>query len=282
VTKPSDAVQAYLDALAAGQADTALALADTAPADKTFLTNEVLAASNKIAPLTEINVPEVTDEFAYQVAATYKIGDQAVSEDISVRKSGDGWKVRDVAADLRLGSLRNKTLPMAINGVAVKTDRIRLFPGAYQFSTGSRYISYGNGEPLLVQSPSDYPRGLSDLQPTLTEAGDKAFTAAVKDSLSSCLKSDQLANKGCPNNVTRVSGCTPKDGTIEWTANKDALDNLRPQLDYSNPAVAEANVVLGLSGEGAYRGTTCRVTPFSTPDPRANMLRDPVRVTWSN
>ena len=86
--KPSDAVKSYLEALAAGQAATALSLGDDAPADTSLLTDAVLAQSNKLAPLTDINVPDVNDEYAYQVAASFKLGKQAVNENFSVAQIG--------------------------------------------------------------------------------------------------------------------------------------------------------------------------------------------------
>jgi hypothetical protein len=79
-TKPSDAVKACLEAIASGNAETAIALSDTAPTDATFLTDEVLQASNKLPPITEIGVPEVVDEYAYRVAASFKLGKQQVDE----------------------------------------------------------------------------------------------------------------------------------------------------------------------------------------------------------
>ena len=48
-------------------------------------------------------MPEVDDEYAYRVAASFSMGKQAVNTDFSVEKDGDVWKLRDVAADLDLG-----------------------------------------------------------------------------------------------------------------------------------------------------------------------------------
>ncbi len=120
----------------------------------------MLAASNKTAPITAINVPEVDDEYAYRVAASFSMGKQAVNTDFSVEKDGDVWKLRDVAADLDLRSKRAKTLPMLINGVNVETDKVLLFPGSYTFTTGSKYVDYGKSNTLVLKSPTEYPDGL--------------------------------------------------------------------------------------------------------------------------
>ena len=279
---PSDAVRGFLEALAAGDAQTALGYAQTQPTDTTFLTNEVLAASAKLAPITGINVPEVNDEYAYSVDASYKLGSQAVNTSFTVEKEGDAWKLREVAYDLDLGSQRSKTLPMVVNGVSVATDSILLFPCSYEFTTGSKNVGYGKSNVLAVQSPSDYPRGLAEIQPTLTSAGEKEFTSALENSLEKCMKSKKMENPGCPNSFDRTSGPKPKDGTFKWSYDKDALDNLKVDLVYSNPAVAEAYVSLGLEAiADCENGGTCTYTPtFGNRKPTANLTKDPVKISW--
>lgn len=282
--KPSDAVKAYLEALAAGQAETALSLGDSAPADTTFLTDAVLAESNKLAPITEINVPEVNDEYAYEVDASFKLGKQAVTESFNVTKAGDQWKLRDTYNEVDLSFSRTRNIPMIVNGVQAKTTKLRLFPGAYQFATGSPNITWGETSTLLIQSPSDYPRSATDLKPTLSAAGEKTFIAAVTASVDKCLELRNLSNPGCPNNVQRwvSSGGKPKDGTVEWeVTERDALSAMEPQLDYANPAVARVSYVnLGLRATAQCGSETCRFTQFSGPSPRVNMLTEPLKVTW--
>ncbi len=95
-----------------------------------------------------------------------------------------------------------------------------------------------------------------------------------------CMKSKDLKNPGCPNNVTKVSGATPKEGTFKWSYDEDSLDNLKPRLDYDNPAVAEASVYLSMKAEGECKGGGCRITPFSQPKPVVNMTQSPLKVLW--
>ena len=273
--KPSDAVKSYLEALAAGQAATALSLGDEAPADTSLLTDAVLAQSNKLAPLTDINVPDVNDEYAYQVAASFKLGKQAVNENFSVRKSGDVWKLADTTQDIDLSFSRSASIPMIVNGVRAKTTKLRLFPGTYQFTSGSPNISWGDSGLLVIQSPSDYPSGVTDLRPKLSAAGEKAFVAAVTANVDKCLKSNKVKNSGCPNNVGRVSGgVTPKEGTFKWEATeKDALDSMEPQLDYANESVARVSYLnLGLKATGQCDEGPCTLTQYTNFRPRANML----------
>lgn len=278
--KPSDAVQSYLQALAAGDSQTALSFASTQPADTTFLTNEVLAVSNKLAPIADITVPVVDDEYAYTIKASYTRGGKKVNTAFSVQKDGDSWKLREAAYDLDLGSRLNKTLPMIINGVPVESDNIALFPGSYEFTTDTKNISYGKSNVVAIDSPSEYPRGLTKLEPTLTSTGEKAFTKALKASIKACMKSKKLKNPGCPNHVTKVSGTTPKEGTFKWSWDKDSLDNLKIRLDYSNPAIASASVFLSMKAEGDCKQGRCRITPWTSPKPSAKLTADKIKVVW--
>jgi hypothetical protein len=277
---PSDAVRGYLEALAAGDAQTALSYASTAPSDTTFLTNEVLAASLKAGPITAINVPEVNDKYTYSVAASYKIGNQAVNADFPVEQEGDAWKLREVAYDLTLSSSQNKTLPMLINGVTVEADKAAVFPGTYAFTTGLDNIGYGKNNKLVVKSVSDYPEGMSEIQPTITSAGEKAFTKAVEDSLDKCMKSKKIKNENCPNTFDQITGAQPDNGTLKWSYDKDALDNMKIRLDYSNPVIAETNLSLGIKATAECDGSPCRLTSYGNPDPSGNLTKDPIKITW--
>jgi len=274
-------VKTYLEALAAGEADAALALGEETPADKTFLTDAVLADSNARAPITDINVPEVSDESSYKVDASYKIGEDAVNESFYVTKSGDGWKVKDTFAELNLSYSRSKTLPMVINGVPVKTDKIRIFPGSYEFTSGSKYVDYGAENVLVVESPSEYPSS-AKIRPTLSEGGAEAFIKSAKDQIGVCLKKRELAPSGCPFGLTKTANQKVDEESIRWTLEGDPFGNLKPRLDYQNPAIAEASASMRFGfkakGESYGRAATYSQTDFSYVKMSATMTGDTVKV----
>ncbi|HEU5484427.1 MAG TPA: hypothetical protein VFU98_05935, partial [Microlunatus sp.] len=128
----------------------------------------------------------------------------------------------------------------------------------------------------------DYPEGMSEIQPAVTSTGEKAFTKAVKASLDKCMDSKKIKNANCPNSFDRITGAQPDNGTLKWSYDKDALDNMKLRLDYSNPAIAETNVSLGIKATAECDGNPCRLTAFSNPDPSANMTKDPLKIVWSN
>lgn len=284
-TKPSDAVRAYLQALAAGKAATALALGSEQPADKTFLTDAVLAASNKRAPITNINVPEVTSAYTYDVDASYKLGNQPVTDKYTVTKSSGSWKVQDSFVDMDLKYLRNDTLPLLLNGVAVKTDKVRLFPGSYAFTSNNSYIDYGSDNVVLLKSPSDYA-STTDVKPTLTAAGAAAFKQTVETKLVSCAKSKALLPAGCPNGVTPYSYQKVDKGSVTWKFDKSSLDNLRTDLDYQNPAVAKSSGTVDFqfsaTGKNFDQRTRFAKTVTVYPQMSVNMTQHPLTVVFSN
>lgn len=279
--KASEVVRAYLQALAAGQAETALALGESQPADKTFLTDAVLAASNKQAPITAVNVPEVTSEYTSRVSASYKMGNQAINEDFSVSKEGEGYRLRETYASLDLSYKRAKTLPMIINGVEVKTDEINLFPGTYAFTTGNPNISYGTENRVVIKGPQDYAQ-TSKIKPTLTEAGEAAYVKAAKSALDKCLSQKKLAPTGCPFRIND-GGQDIDEDSIKWrVSGNDPFDNPRVRLDYDNPAVAIStqSAKLRVTADCNGRKNGCFKDLYKLLKPSVNLTKKPYKVVW--
>jgi hypothetical protein len=281
--KASDAVKGYLDALAAGQAEAALAFGSDQPADKTFLTDAVLADSLKRAPITEINVPEVTDEHAYQVSASYKMGGQSVNENFYVSKDGDQFRLSSTTQDLDLGSIRSNTVPMLINGVPVTSDKVTLLPGSYAVTTGIANISYGTKSTTLITSPNDYPAARPT--PTLTKAGSDAFVKSAKAAMAACLKQHNLAPKGCPFAIRASSGQKIDQSTVRWKLTGDPWANLKPRLDYQNPAIAEASMsaTFEVTARGTQDGQPARFGPqkvYEFVQMQGDVTKSPVKVAF--
>lgn len=281
-SKPSDAVQGFLEALAAGDSARALAYAATEPSDKTFLTDEVLAMSKKDAPLTDINVPEVTNDYSTYISATYSLGTTKVTKDFQVEKSGDEYKMSAVADEVDISSTRFDGLPMTINGVEATSDTAVLFPGSYTISTGLDNISYGKGK-LIVKSPDDYA-STSDLQPTLAAAGKAAFKTAVKSAINTCVAKKSLT-PGC-GLVVRPTGGKVTTSTIKWKITRNPnLSDFDPRLDYSDPRIAKgyASVTLSYSAKGKLDNGSPGVLEGtrSLGSVSGDLTKAKITVTWS-
>ena len=257
--KPSDAVRGYLQALADQDADKAVGYLKDDPADKTFLTHDVLAASAKTAAISAVDVPEVTDKYAYKVTSHYKLGDKAVTEDYDVSEVGGSWKVGRAVTELDLSYQRDDTLPMNINGVEVKEDKISLFPGHYVFGTANPFVSFGSKNSLTLTGPSDYDS--PQLTPTLTSAGKAAFVKATKAAFEKCLDQHKLRPSGCPNRITNTNGVKIKQSSIRWSVTNSPFKNVRVDLDSSDPTSASASFQpdYNIKASGTYQGRAVKL-----------------------
>lgn len=252
--KPTDAVRGFLEAVAASDGERAVSYLRTPPADLTFMSGPVLEASAKAAPLTEIDVPEVTDEYISRVTARYKLGKQAVVEEFSVSETGGVWKITRGANEFDLSYQRDETLGLLINGVALEQDKVELLPGTYAFTSGSKWVNYGDKATLTLTGPSDYtsPR----LTPTLTKDAEAAFLKTTKAALDKCLDQRKLAPKGCPNQTKPRANQKIDEDTVRWGLDNDPFKNARVTLDYQDPSVVEGTFYpkYDFSAEGTQDG----------------------------
>jgi hypothetical protein len=187
-------------------------------------------------------VPEVTDKYAYEVDASYKLGDRPINAKFEIDDSSGHYLVGDGYAEVDL-SYTAKGLPLTINGVTASADKVYLFPGSYELATTAKYITLGSGANFLVQQPNDYP----DIQakPALTPAGQKVFKQRVTAAINKCIASTKL-KAGCGLDLASktTNGYTVKDGTVHRSLTSDAkaqVRNLKAELDYESPTVAEAS-----------------------------------------
>lgn len=236
----SGVVQDYLNALAAGNATKALSDLSQQPSDTSLMTDTVLKASLKAAPLTDIKVPKVTDQYAFEVDASYKLGSRPVNAKFDVDNSSGSYLVDQGYAEIDLGDLTNG-LPLTVNGVKTSADKVDLFPGSYQLGTTAKYISLGSSANFLVQQPDDFPD--IEPKPVLTAQGQAIFKQKVTAAIQACVRSMKL-NPGCGLNTDPKTddGDTVKENSVHRTLTADAkaqIKNMTATLDFDNPTVAE-------------------------------------------
>jgi hypothetical protein len=234
--KASDAVQGFLEAVAANDAARALGFVDQAPEDTALLTDAVLQASSAQAPLGSISVPEVSDQYAYKVPATFSLGGKSYSRDFDVKDSGNGWKVSNGVTKVDVSYQRQETLPMIVNGVKVTSDELLVVPGTYTFTSGSKWVSWGTSN--KVTFADEYPTLPFKIKPTLTKAGRDTVLAQTKSAFKRCLAQHKLRPKGCPNRINDTLGIKVKESTVRWRVTKDPFRNAKIDLDSSDPTSA--------------------------------------------
>lgn len=275
-------VKSYLTAVAEGDAKQALSLAAVQPLDKDWLTDEVLAESAKTAKITGIKVGGVANEYTSTVPATFKVGDQVVTENFQVTKAGDSWKMAKAGSELDFTNMRKNTLPLMINGQALTVDKVTLFPGTYTISSGTDNVTYGETGQFTVKGNADYLRS-SDLLPVLTPEGEKAFVQAVKASTRACLSKKEIAPRNCPNRTTNSQTFKIDTSTIKWTQRgTDPFANLKPRLDYENPNLAEArpNLQLTIKANCSAPSGRCTANTYNSSQATVDMTKEPLAVKW--
>lgn len=277
--RPSDAVAAYLQALAAGDATGALSYAaDPAPAGP-LLTNEVLAKSRNRTQLTGIDVPVVEDQNVKSVSATYTLGSSVVNESFDVVKVADTWKLSRAVKDLDLAFIVDGPVPVKINGVKVNEESVAVLPGSYAFTTGLPYVGFGSKNDVLVKSPYA-DADTYNVQSQLTSAGEKAAISATKKSFYKCLKVNSLTPKNCPQKFNSKYRYTKS--TITWRqTGKDPFR--KPSVTFSGTkARIEIPIDLKLSGSCTYQGRSgnCSGSLTGTSVAVIKVTTKPLKVRW--
>ncbi len=281
VGSPEETVSGYLNALAHSDSQQALGFAKLRPADQRMLTDEVLSTSNKSAPLRQVSVhtTELTD-YRAQVEATYLIGGQKVIQSFTVYAVGTEWKLYDVARKVDLTQLKTGDLPLTLNGVAVPTENVELFPGRYQVATtDSRYQV--TDDAFVVTSPGVAPE-LGTVRLGLSASGIDEIISAANTRLHSCLAARELQPAGCGFGAVAPRGTKVQLDTVRWKVRKgpSTLTLLRPTLDRSDPRLATADVAIQVAitakdSKGGSLGVADTITTVI-----ADLSSDSVRITF--
>ena len=286
-------VQGVFDAIVAGDAATALSYL-RADGNQEMLTDEVLAASAEIAPITDVVVTPPAEISVYtsfaEVEVSYRLGETDVQQTYQVTDTdADGsWVVDGVLASYYLYDLDASTgLTLLLNGAAVTNEEFLLFPGAYEFTTTTTYFTLGDStafevtDPYVVESPT--------LEPALTKDGIIAFRQAVSDAVDACVASKKLET-GCGLSLEKElsDGTVLKDGTIERSLTSDAkqtIKTMKPTLSYDNWVLAQGEYIGGVDvvAEGTYEGEQVKgdiIFPPSLGTPSVDMTDPELTVMW--
>lgn len=214
-----EAVRAYLDALARGDANAAVRLSRTAPPDRTFLTDDILRRQVSELPITNI---EVTGN-GNRVDVSADLGGERSSATVIVDKPGrgDDWKIRNASKTVDL-TQPSKSINAALLryvtlfGTPIPDGRAEVFPG---------WLDVGSGNPNLDVALRDsqhpelaeffIPHTTDKLAITISEQGQEAIRSQIKEMFEDCAESTLLSPPGCPQGRPRPDLI---DGTARWTA----------------------------------------------------------------
>lgn len=238
------AASGYLEALAAGDAEAALAYIDgqeTSP----LLSDEALAVSLETSPISEIDVPPVQDDGDYghwEVPVSYRIGDTSVSTTMSVTSLG----LDDGEYLLLGGTLPTINIPEAyldlgatVNGVAVDSATTAVFPGTYELGVDDDRFEIGGTTSVTLTEPVQ-SASFSEAEFALDDATTTELRDLVREEVEECVAQTSLeAGCGLTMEATINSGdVTLEDGTVSRALPADtraALDSLTFEPAYDNP-----------------------------------------------
>lgn len=229
---PSSTVRTYLEAIGRSDAAAAKAQLTEVPADNILLAQEALASSQKQAPL---RLTSVTDGTGGQVLVEYTLGDEPMKTVFNTAAQPDGSYRVDGLVQVDLPAFGK--LPLLVNGVDMAgRGKVPAFPGRYTLSTGLPFIDYD--KPALTVSGPDRAAQTS-ATPVITPQGDKALRDASRAKLDECLRSHELAPRGCV-----LQANTPPDvplipESVTWKVSNSPFTEPKPRLGYGNPTRVE-------------------------------------------
>lgn len=247
---PSDVVRTFLTALSKSDAKSALAQIDNVR-DRTYLTDRMLRASNKAAPLHGIVVGKNTDSTSYsaKVEAIYSVGSKKFTTSFSLLKSKDAWHMGDPTSAIFANFYT--PLGLTLNGIPVDGKTIRVFPGSYTLAlTQPNFRLEGDTTVLIGTADSVSPTATAKL----TESAVATFRELVKKDVDACVASRSL-EPGCGMKVAETSsdGTRVIDGTLTRTLSASTpakLAALEPQYFGATPLVVRTGIVGAMDTTG--------------------------------
>ncbi|OJZ76224.1 hypothetical protein BRW65_02035 [Mycobacterium paraffinicum] len=225
-----DAVKRYLEALARGDAATALSYGIDQPATKEFLAAATLNTQVAHWPIRHIQImhdnssePGTALSMAH-VHAVASFGDQTSDAVLNVRMDHNHWKLPAAAIKFfpgfgaSMGNAAAKTITLF--GRPIGDATVYVFPGWIDIGTVNPYVSVTVPPLLLDQLTMAAPYWV---YPTfaLADRGRDAVSAQLAVAMGSCQESSLLAPPGCP---VRVDSYGMAEGTAVWgTADLSAI-----------------------------------------------------------
>ncbi|MCS3843088.1 hypothetical protein [Microbacterium sp. AK031] len=285
----SDAVEEYLTALSEGDAETALTFVETY-ADDSLLTDEVLAASLELAPITDIVVAESEDATEYEatVSASFAVGGETIEREFTAYSSSDdGWVISD---GLVMATLSNfEGLGLTVNGAEPADSSTSLFPGAYRLALGYEEFALDSETDTFTLTTDDDSELFWDIYPVLTDDGAATFRSLVRTAIEECVAMKTLATP-CGMDITDIdlSGYTPVDGSVTRTITSDGqatLDSMVADVDYSTPTLVSTYDTpdVDMTLQGTKDGTTSEFEVWFggyMDTPSVDFAQETPTVTW--
>jgi hypothetical protein len=198
-TSPAGVVDAYLHALANGDASTALSLGVATASSTVLLSDDVLKQQIHKLPITDIRVegetktPSTTADRVY-VKASAAFGGRRSDSDIEVVRSGDEWKLGSAFVNAHDpghgigGDLGRAFDSLQIFGQPVgNSGTVAMFPGALTVSSSNPFLNVQPPAPILLKGleAGDQATSFSPVF-SLNDAGKAAIQTTIINWVTAC------------------------------------------------------------------------------------------------
>ncbi len=288
VLSPQDVVRTYLESLASGDIDAALALGPTAgdeTSTKHLLSPAAHRAMRKRAPITDIQI-RTEDPKATTVEASYKLAGKDVQTKFPVVLGNDGsYQLERTTVTVIIELSQAEALPLLVNGVEVqKYQPMEVVPGVYELTTGHDYIEYPPENTFTIGSLQYADTTSLPATPRLTDEGRQAFVAAARTALERCVAVRAPAPEGCPQQVRAAKPLAP--GSVRWTLVGQPFSSATASLSTADLTVAVVPLDLHFRMTARYADGSDPGTqdfPTTTVRATANMLGedpDDITIVW--
>ncbi len=217
-----DVVKDYLEALARGDAGTALSYGIDPPATTEFLTGDILKKQVAQWPIRNIRIlhdnsaaPGAALSMAHvHVVATF--GDQTSDAILDLRMNHNRWKLDSAAIKFTpglgasMGNAAAKTVTLF--GKPISDSTVYVFPGWVDIGTTNPYMTVTVPPLLLDQLTMAAPFWVHP-NFAVSDKGRDAVSAQLATAMANCQKSNLLAPPGC---LAHLDPYGLAEGTVVW------------------------------------------------------------------
>ncbi len=249
-SSPRETVLGYLQALADGRAEDALAFGPPLSTEHSTLLLEQSSLDAMPIASRPSNIRVLTkDPLATEVSVEYTLSGELVSTTMRTERQGDdSYRLERTTVTIQLQVAGSENLPVLLNGVAIDPSlSLSVLPGTYRPSTGLALIDFLDVGPLEISSLADADIVVFPVNPELTPAGRTAFEQAARSSLESCISSNEPAPTGCPNVVRPPKEVVPGGVAWELLEPDTVWKSFNPTLSPEDQTTATATLSMQLT-----------------------------------
>lgn len=246
---PQEVVLGYLQALAGGDAEKALAFGPSLSKEESTVLVEQSGYDAMPPASRPSNIRVLTeDALATEIRVEYTLSGEPVSTTMRVvRQDDDSYLLERTTVTIQLQVVGSENLPVQLNNVTVEPQLLlAVFPGTYRPSTGLPLVAFLDAEPIVIPSLAYPDTEVFPINPELAPAGRAGFQKAARTSLDRCLASGELAPTGCPNAIRAPKQVVP--GSVRWDLqNPDSVwESFNPTLSPTDQTMAVATLSMQL------------------------------------